>query len=174
MELEEIVSRLAPGLLRYCLGRTGDRALAEDAAQEALAALVGRWRRHGPPRSPDAFAFGIARRRAGRLLLRRRLGAPLEAARGLCSGEPGPAARLEGRERLRQVLRALAKLPPGEREALLMVVAGELRLRSAAALLGVSVPALKMRLHRARKRLGELLEAGEPAGEEVRRVLERA
>lgn len=35
-----VVEALAPGLLRYCLGRSGNAALAEGAAQEALAALV--------------------------------------------------------------------------------------------------------------------------------------
>ena len=55
MELEKAVEALAPGLLRYCMAVTGDRALAEDVSQEALAALVDRWRRRGAPDSVDAF-----------------------------------------------------------------------------------------------------------------------
>lgn len=40
MELEAEIEALAPRLLRYCLGRLGDRALAEEVSQEALTALV--------------------------------------------------------------------------------------------------------------------------------------
>lgn len=175
MELEATVNELAPGLLRYCLGRTGDAGLAEEVAQEALTALVGRWRRYGPPRSPQAFAFGIARRRAGRLMLRRRLWAPLESALGAHSPAPDPARQTETRDRLAAVVRSLSRLPQKDREALLLVAAGELPLVPAAALLGISVPALKMRLHRARGRLGELMEGGDPAlREEVHRAFERA
>ena len=35
MELEDLVTELAPQLLRYCLGRTGRSDLAEEVAQEA-------------------------------------------------------------------------------------------------------------------------------------------
>jgi len=49
MELEDVVAELAPGLLRYAKARTRSTELAEDVAQEALVALVARWRRFGPP-----------------------------------------------------------------------------------------------------------------------------
>ena len=78
VDLETVVRQLAPGLLRYCAARTRDRGLAEEIAQEALAALVQRWRRHGAPDSPEAFAFAVARRRSMRALLRRRMWVPLE------------------------------------------------------------------------------------------------
>src|SRR5262249_39600755 len=86
------VEEIAPRLLRYCLGETGDRGLAEEAAQEGLAALVQRWRRQGPPESPAAFAFAVARRRAWRLKLRRRLFAPLPFLPGGHSPPPRPGA----------------------------------------------------------------------------------
>ncbi|MEO1369182.1 MAG: sigma-70 family RNA polymerase sigma factor, partial [Acidobacteriota bacterium] len=79
MDLDTTLDELAPALLRFCRGRSGDAGLAEDAAQEALMALVDRWRRLGPPSSPAAFAFTVARRRLGRRLTARRLWAPLEA-----------------------------------------------------------------------------------------------
>lgn len=68
MDLAEVISGLAPRLIAYLCARTGNRALAEDLAQDALIALVQTWRRHGPPDSPDAFVFAIAKRRAGRAL----------------------------------------------------------------------------------------------------------
>jgi RNA polymerase sigma-70 factor (ECF subfamily) len=52
----------------------------------------------------------------------------------------------------------LKRLPGRDREALLLVAAGELALEDGARLLGISKSALKMRLHRARQRLQSLLE----------------
>ena len=40
MDLETEIEALAPRLLRYCLGRLRDPALAEEVSQEALTALV--------------------------------------------------------------------------------------------------------------------------------------
>ncbi|MEZ5330916.1 MAG: hypothetical protein R2991_02430 [Thermoanaerobaculia bacterium] len=62
MELERTVATLVPRVLRYC-GATRSWELAEDVAQEALTAVVHRWRTTGPPDSPIAFALVVARRR---------------------------------------------------------------------------------------------------------------
>jgi RNA polymerase sigma-70 factor (ECF subfamily) len=158
MELETAVAELAPQLLRYGLGRTGDAALAEEVAQDALAALVLRWRRHGPPDCPAAFAFAVARRRAGRTMLRRRLLEPLQRLREVASRLPGPEESAAARAELSRVLAALRRLPRRDREALLLVAAGDLGTAAASAALGISAPAFKMRLHRARQRLKQLLE----------------
>jgi RNA polymerase sigma-70 factor (ECF subfamily) len=158
MSLEQTLAELAPPLLRYCLGRTGDRGLAEEAAQDALTALVQRWRRSGPPDSPAAFVFAIARRRAGRLALRRRLSEPLSALFGWAATAPSPEEEALARGDVRLVRAALARLPRADREALLLVVVGELPLAEGARLLAISLPALKMRLHRARRRLAGFLE----------------
>lgn len=178
-ELEEAVHRLAPGLLRYCLARTGDRSLAEELSQEALTALVDRWRRRGGVRSPEAFVFTVARRRVARRALRRRLTRPLET---LLEGgredlerdpAPGPADGAFLRDRMRRVSRALHRLTANDREALLLVAAAELPMAEGAEVLGISVSALKMRLSRARGRLEALLE-DEAAGRAGRRVAEDA
>jgi RNA polymerase sigma-70 factor (ECF subfamily) len=171
MELEATVEALAPRLLRYCLGRTGSAEAAEEVAQDALAALVGRWRRHGPPDSPAAFAFAVARRRAWRAGVRRRLLLPLAAltdghGRGGEAGAeaavgPDVEARAVARGEVSRTLAALRRLPARDREALLLVAAGELATEEAARVLGVSRSAFKMRVHRARKRLSELLEASD-------------
>ncbi len=160
MDLERDVAALAPGLLRYCRGRTGDPALAEELAQDALATLVERCRRGSPPRCPAAFVFAVARRRAGRAVVRRALAAPLEAlGLGPADREPGPERRVADRERLGQAVAAIRALSRADRESLLLVVAGGLDLTAASVVLGISVSALKMRLSRARGRLHRLLEA---------------
>jgi RNA polymerase sigma-70 factor, ECF subfamily len=163
LDMEAAVRELAPQLFRYSLGRTRDAGLAEEVAQDALAALVQRWRRHGPPECPAAFAFAVARRRAGRLNLQRRLLEPLHAL--LDGHSPLPHSQLPGPEEiatqrtdLGRTLTAMRKLPGRDREALLLVGAGELGPTEGARVLGISVSALKMRLHRARKRLLQILE----------------
>ena len=158
MQLEETVADLAPRLLRYCLARTANPSLAEDVAQEALTALVSRWRRIGPPESPPAFVFSIARRRAARAQARLFLTAPLEALFAQRARGPTPEEHTELEERLADVRRALSRLSSRERDALLLVSAGELRHTEAAAALGISESAVKMRVLRARNHLREILE----------------
>jgi RNA polymerase sigma-70 factor (ECF subfamily) len=57
----------------------------------------------------------------------------------------------------RRLLAALRRLAPGDREALLLVGVEGLELSRGAEILGVSLSAIKMRVHRARKRLVLLL-----------------
>jgi RNA polymerase sigma factor (sigma-70 family) len=161
--LEAVVRELAPRLLRFCLGRFGAEGLAEEVAQDALSALVARWRRHGPPESPEAFVFAVARRRGSRAAFKRRLMAPLAALgngdpRSGADPGPDPEARAMGRHDLSRTFAAIRRLSSRERDALLLVVAGELSTEEAARVLGISRSALKMRVHRARARLAADLE----------------
>jgi RNA polymerase sigma-70 factor (ECF subfamily) len=156
VDLETAVAGLAPRLVAYATGRTGCRSTGEDIAQEALTALVVRWRRFGPPESPEAFVFAIAKRRAGRAVLRRALATPLDVIRPPAASDPAVDA-YRGRAELRDVMRAMRRLRRADREVLLLRAAGELPLDEIAALTRSSVAAVKMRLHRARKRLTELL-----------------
>lgn len=158
VDLDETVGALAPRVFRYAAARLGDRSLAEEVAQDSLTALVRAWRGGGPPDSPEAFVFAIARRRAGRLIWRRRLWLPLDHASGARDTGPTPETQAVSRDQARQVRAALARLPGRDREALLMVALGELSMADAAAALGLSVSAVKMRVHRARARLIALLE----------------
>lgn len=156
MDLETVIEELAPRLLRYCRGRA-DAGSAEEAAQEALCALVDRWRRHGPPDSADAFAFTVARRRLARGWARGRLFESLEsvshAVGGFLAGSADPERRTLVRARLDATLGALDGLRPKLREALLLGVAGELDGPTASKVLGISLSAYKMRLARAREQL---------------------
>lgn len=166
MDMEATVRALAPRLLRYCLGRIGAGDLAEEASQEALSALVARWRRHGPPESPEAFVFAVARRRASRALWKRRLTAPLAALGDgfeghQARGEESPETRAIRRRELHRTLAAIRRLSAREREALLLVAGGELSGAEAARVLGISPSALKMRVHRARAHLAQVLEENE-------------
>lgn len=161
MDLETLVRDLAPRLLAYCRSRSSLDDVAEEVAQDALTTLVEQVRRNRPIQSPEAFVFTIARRRMARRHVQRRLWAPLESL----LGRPQEAATVENPEirttqrlRLARVRSALEKLGSRDREALLLVAVGEVDTATASAVLGIGRSAFKMRVHRARRRLAELLE----------------
>jgi RNA polymerase sigma-70 factor (ECF subfamily) len=158
VDLDEVVTELTPRVLRYLRARLGDASVAEDVAQESLAALVRACRHGAAPESPDAFVFAIARRRAGRVLWRRRLWAPLDSASGAEASGPSPESSTIARAEERRVRAALARLGRRDREAILLVAVGGLRMADAAHTLDISVSAIKMRVSRARARLTTLLE----------------
>jgi len=158
VDLERVLRDLAPRLFRYAIGRTGDAGLAEDVAQDCLTALVQRWQRHGPPESAEAFVFAIARRRAFRAAVRRRMCLPIEHLVGARHNGPDPESAAIVRDARTRALAAIRKLPARDREVLLLVVAGGLSTAQAADTLGVSPSALKVRTFRARQRLAALME----------------
>jgi DNA-directed RNA polymerase specialized sigma24 family protein len=111
VDLERTVRDMAPRVLRYAVARTGDVSAGEDVAQESLEALVRHWRRAGPPESVEAFVFSIARRRAVRAVIRRRLWVPIEQAFGRHDDAPDPEAQAVARAEHVRVRAALARLP---------------------------------------------------------------
>lgn len=157
VDLDDVVRALAPRLIAYALARTGRLEIAEDVAQDALTALVRRWRRAEPPESPAAFVFAIARRRAGRLVARRALFAPLDMLRDVARDEPTVEQAYERRADLAIVRSALRALSRADREALLLRSAGELPFEEIAVVMGTSPAAVKMRISRARRRLAALV-----------------
>ena len=149
------------GLLRS-LG--ADDADAEDALQECF---VSAWRnapsfRGGESARPWLFAIA---RNALRRLHRRRAGEPARTesldslAVGAGWGQPARAtARFEAAEEIRW---ALAHLPEGEREVVVMRDLLGVEGKETAQALGLSLAAMKSRLHRGRLRLMSLLRGGE-------------
>ena len=158
MEMEATLTAITPGLLRLALGLTGNRPDAEDLVQEALAALVRFWRTKGPPESPAAFACTVVRRQARRSGERSRAMVALDEAGEKSDGNPLPDDSAHHTLHLACALGALAGLEAGDREAILLVAAGGLKVEEAASVLEISVPAFKMRISRARRRLAETME----------------
>jgi RNA polymerase sigma factor CnrH len=172
--MESAIQEIAPRLLRYCLARMGDRAAAEEVAQESLAALVHRWRSHGPPESAEAFAFAVARRRSGRALFRRRLWVPIEYLLYRRDEGPDPETMAIDKNERQRLVSGVARLPRREREALLLVAVGGLDIKEAARVLHISPSALKMRTLRARRNLAAVLESYDARLPSNRRATQRA
>ncbi len=163
MDLNAIVSELAPRLLRYCLGRSGSPELAEDVAQDALSVLVQRCRAGNPPDHAEAFVFTVARRRLARRLWQSRWLEPLDVLLGRQSGGADPERFTAGRAQLGLTLKGLSRLKPKLREALLLVAVGDMSTADAARVLGISSSALKMRVSRARQQLQVHLAEHDPS-----------
>src|SRR5512135_2881098 len=120
MDLESTVARLALDLLRFCTGLTRNTVEGEEIAQEALASLVRYWRAHGPPESPAAFAYTVARRQAFRLHRRLRRFLPIDLLESRPHPGPSPESETIQHQELEEALRALGALSPKDREALLL------------------------------------------------------
>jgi bifunctional DNase/RNase len=73
-----------------------------------------------------------------------------------------PEKIAEERELHTTVLDAIEKLTPGDRDVTLLFYYAQLDLREIATLLDTSVGSVKVRLHRSRRRLGEILQTQHP------------
>jgi RNA polymerase sigma factor (sigma-70 family) len=145
-------------VLAFSIRRLPDRSTAEDAAAETFAVA---WRRRGLiPDEPLPWLYGIAlrvaanQRRSGER--RRRLGERLEHEASSRESAAEPADALHRRDAF---ARAFERLAEPEREVLRLVAWDGLDTREAAAVLGCSAAAFRVRLHRARRRLAKHLEA---------------
>ncbi len=158
-----LVARHGGALHRFALRRCSTPRDAEDALQDGLLAA---WRGAAGFRgdaSARTWLFQVvlhACRRRGR----RRAGEPdrhdpLESAEALASEEVGAEARVAARQEARALAEALAALPEEAREVLLLRDVEGLSGEEAAAVLGLGLPAMKSRLHRARLELKARVEA---------------
>lgn len=65
-----------------------------------------------------------------------------------CDPKPSPEASAQGRQELQNALRVIQELPEQQREALLLVLDGGLSYQEIGRILGCSLPAVKVRIHR--------------------------
>jgi RNA polymerase sigma factor (sigma-70 family) len=133
----------------------GSSELARDAAQEAsIAAMTDLARLRSPDRF-GAWFCGIALNVSRRWL--RQLGSEVAGLADQASQLPGPAEAAESAEIAARVHRAVAALPDGQRQAVLLFYLQGLSHREVAEDLCISVGAVKARLHQARAALAPRL-----------------
>ena len=133
----------------------GSEFMAAEAVQEAsVAALVGLRRLRSPERF-GAWYAGIALNVGRRWLRDVTAFAPLSGDFADC--RPGPEEQAEAGEIARRVRHAVAVLAPGQRAAVLAFYWQGLSHAEAAVELGISVGAVKARLHQARSALAPQL-----------------
>lgn len=162
----ELVGRHYPTLLALCRRSLGDLGLAEDAAQEAtLQALLSLDRLNQPDRF-GAWFVAIGLNMCHRMMRQRGHDAwSLDAVlggrllvEGLIETRPGPEEIAGAKDLWAQIRHAIGGLPPGQQAAVLHFYLVGLTYAETASLLGISVGAVKTRLHKARQSLRPQLE----------------
>jgi RNA polymerase sigma-70 factor, ECF subfamily len=142
------------GLLSAYARRRG----ARDPDAIAAEAMAVAWRRLADVPTDDPRPWLIVTTRNLVLAERRRRGVPTQDLDGVelpaVADLPAPTLDLDA-----ELEHALTQLSPGDREALLLVAWEDLTPVAAAASLGISAGAFRVRLHRARRRLLYELEA---------------
>ena len=144
-------------LRAYCQRRLG-RDDAEDALAEVFAVAWRRFDKLPDGQEARLWLYGVARnviRNATRTSRRK-----IRLAGRLMSGEvpqTGPDESLLIRSEHEDVLAALATLRPSDQELLRLHSWEELSRKEIAQMLGISVPAVDMRLHRAIARMSAAL-----------------
>ena len=150
---EEVRAVIDVPLFSYALRFVRNRAEAEDIVQKTFLRLYRAARTGKLKTSPRAYAFSIAHNLAADAKRREKRIVPFEA-----SSVPA-ASRGAERSLLReQVDRALAELPQDHRSALLLREFGELSYAEIAETLDASLGQVKVWIHRARRRLGEIMD----------------
>jgi len=119
----EAYDRYARRLYRTALAALGRREDAEDAVQEVFASLVRSRRQLAAVRNLSAYLFVALRRAAGRIASRRAL-QPITSD-DTCREAASPAS-LPGPMDNHRLVRALAELPPEQREVISLKIDGEL------------------------------------------------
>jgi RNA polymerase sigma-70 factor (ECF subfamily) len=168
---ERLLTRHGDALFRFATRTCGSERDAEDAVQDGL---LSAWKGAGTFRgesSARTWLFQVVVH-ACRRRHRRRVGEPdrhaeVEEAEALASGERGADERLADRQVGEAMERALAALGEEAREVLVLRDVEGLSGEETAAALGLSLAAMKSRLHRARLELKERVEAllGRPVKE---------
>jgi RNA polymerase sigma-70 factor, ECF subfamily len=141
-------------LFNFFLRLTGSRALSEDLVQEVFVRIL-KYRQSF--RSPGEFVpwmFRLARNVSNDHFERRRPEvSDDEVLAAQAAAAPLPPEELEQAESSHRLRSALLRLPVEKREVLVLSRFGDLRYEEIARLLGCSVGAVKLRVHRALKDL---------------------
>jgi RNA polymerase sigma-70 factor (ECF subfamily) len=160
--LADLAARFRERLRLFAARRVQDAAAAEDVAQEALRRTLEALRagRIGDPERLPGFVFETARN----ICMHHGRGKGREA-RALARLGPeaspveDPLQALVSEERRQAVRKALLALGPDDRDLLKLMYADGLDAAEAGRLLGISPEAVRVRKHRALRRLAEVLRA---------------
>jgi len=139
-------------VLRVCQGVLGDRARAEEAAQDEFLRLFEKWDRVAAYDRPDAWVRRVAVRAAVRIDRRDRARRLLE--RRAVAERPSYDAGVPRED----VIALLRRLPRKQRVAVALHYVDDLAVADVARVLGCAEATARVHLHRARRRLAVLLE----------------
>ncbi len=152
MNFSELYGRYAHDVHRFALYLCGSEFLAEDLTSETFVhAMCGATDlRLG---TVKAYLFAITRNLYRDYVARQGRTVATDSLPDRHDPRPSPEANAQDRQELQNTLRVIQKLPEQQREALLLALDGELSYEEIGRILGCSLPAVKVRIHRARMAL---------------------
>ena len=160
-----LVEDVRPQLHRYCARMTGSVSEGEDIVQDTLAHAYYELSELKELPAMRSWLFRIAHNRALDYLRRydRRMGEPLDDAFDIVDDNAlNPEDALAHDQAVRAAVSRFLELVPAQRSCVILKDVLDYSLDEIAALLELSVPAIKATLHRGRERLRELAAALQP------------
>jgi RNA polymerase sigma-70 factor (ECF subfamily) len=161
----DLIQRYMRRAYLQALGLVGSREDALDLSQEAFARAFRARHTLDPERPFYAWLYQILRHLCFNFLRDRRARTRVLAQEGQLwlverarAAAPDPMRDLEQIRVRQQVMAAIERLPPHEREVLVLKEFEDLKYREIAELVGVPLGTVMSRLYAARRRLAEVLE----------------
>jgi len=148
-----LLDDIGPSLTYFLKRRVADPHELEDVYQEVFIAIFEARHTYEPGRPFEPWLFAIARNIAADYTRRRWSRARWEELVAELPARPADSSNTAAPD----LEAILAKLPAGQRQVISMLKLDGLSLEAAAARVGVSVGALKVRAHRAYKALKRLI-----------------
>lgn len=142
-------------LFAYLLRMTGDYHLACDLVQESFVRYLGNYDSNGDSRP---LLYTIARNAALDTLRKQKMDG-LDADHHQDPGHT-PEQQVIDREAFDRMLAAIGQLAPPDRELISLVATADLNYREIGKILNISEANVKVRVHRARTKLREILSSG--------------
>lgn len=161
-EFLALVEDIRPDLHRYCARMTGSIADGEDVVQDTLARAYYELPELKELPALRPWLFRIAHNRALDYLRRyeRRMSEPLEVAMEIPADDAlDPENALAREQAVRAAVSRFLELAPAQRSCVILKDVLDYSLDEVAALLELTIPAVKAALHRGRGRLRELSKA---------------
>jgi RNA polymerase sigma-70 factor (ECF subfamily) len=154
-DFSALYAKYAPDVFRFAMYLSGNRSEAEDITSETF---VRAWTAPEPiaMATVKGYLLTIARNLFLQDLRKRSRAVPLDG--NLRDPHPGPHAEAEKKAEYVSVVAALQQLPELDRAALLMSAFEGMPYGEIARALGISLPAVKMKIHRSRLALSRLKE----------------
>ena len=166
--LGELYDAYADTVRRFALRTTGEPAVAEDVTHDTFVALVDAAKRYDDGFAVRSFVVGIA----GKLVLRRRRRLAVagrilrDLGRRMTKSDVStPEDRVQAGEELEHYRRALARLTPAKRVALIMADVEGMAGAEIAAALQIPIGTVWTRVHHGRRELREAMRELETWGQ---------
>jgi RNA polymerase sigma-70 factor (ECF subfamily) len=151
-DFEALYRNYARDIYRFALYLCGNPAEADDIASETFARA---WNANGTIRAATAKSYLLAIARNCYLEALRRGVRQTQLDETMADSAASPYVDAESRIELRRVLGVLQQMPEVDRTVLLLRVQEEMPYQEIADTVGLSLPAVKVRIHRARLKLAQ-------------------